>query len=71
MNFKKKRFGSICDYKSLKVIIVNSYNGWSQSDSIYSAISAISHFNIRHKSLIVVVFKGLFFRSLSIIALDI
>ena len=47
------------------------YRGWSESEGTYSAMSHKRQSRIRHRSLSVVVFMGLFFRSLSIVALDI
>lgn len=46
------------------------YKLWSVSDGMYWQISCISQFKIRQRSFSVVVFTGLFFRSLSMVALD-
>ena len=46
------------------------YKLWSVSDGIYVAISSSLQFRIRHKSFKVVVFIGLSFLNLSIVALE-
>lgn len=46
------------------------YKLWSVSDGTYLQTSCISQFKIRQRSFNVVVFTGLFFRSLSMVALD-
>ena len=48
-----------------------AYSIWSFSDGIYIRTSSTRQFRIRHRSLMVVVFSGLFFRSLSMVELEI
>lgn len=49
---------------------IQFYKLWSVSDGTYWQTSCISQFKIRQRSFNVVVFTGLFFRSLSMVALD-
>ena len=51
--------------------IDDDYNFWSESQGIYSKISSMRQFKMRQRSLRVVVLRGLFLRSLSMVELEI
>ena len=68
----KKISHSIKTHWKITIIFsrIHLYKLWSVSDGTYLQISCISKFKIRQRSFNVVVFTGLFFRSLSMVALE-